>query len=70
MAAIVGMPFSVFGMDFSLPNKNAFSDKRLDGPNLPMLLHGDIQPGDYERLLKYAAINRVGSSVRPEASLV
>lgn len=59
MATIVAMPLSAYAMDFRLTNKSPVNDVHIDGANPPLLLHGEIQPGDYERLLKYAAANHI-----------
>ena len=58
-ATIVAMPLSAFTMDFRLTNKSPIGEGTFDGPNQSLLLHGEIQPGDYERLLKYAAANHI-----------
>jgi hypothetical protein len=65
MVTIVAMPLYAFAMDFRLTNKNPVGDGHIEGANPFLLLHGEIQPGDYERLLKYAAANNINLVGKP-----
>ena len=57
LSAIVALPPSAFSSDFSQSFINPFNHEHEDNPYL--LLKGEIVPGDYERLLRFAINNNI-----------